>query len=124
MEGAQHKPAVRLRALACSTLWVMEREYFDIILDILDRDGDSIQAVEAQLGRPLENTRTVTNRDGIAVIPVVGPLVRYAGMFEQISGATSVQTLAADFTSALNNPDINGIVFTFDSPGGEVSGMV
>lgn len=47
------------------------------LMAIADRQGDP-EALEARLGRPLDNTRAVTMRDGIAVIPVTGPIMRYA----------------------------------------------
>jgi signal peptide peptidase SppA len=58
----------------------------------------------------------------VAVIPVTGPLFRYANLFTAISGATSYEILAQDFTAALDNPDINAIILNIDSPGGEVNG--
>jgi ClpP class serine protease len=61
-------------------------------------------------------------REGAAVIPVVGPLFRYANIFTAISGASSYEVLAKDFTSALENPDVHSIILDIDSPGGEVNG--
>jgi len=58
----------------------------------------------------------------VAVIPVTGPLFRYANIFTAISGATSYEILAQDFTVALDNPDITAIILNIDSPGGEVNG--
>ena len=53
---------------------------------------------------------------------VEGPIVRYADLFTEISGATSIETLAQDLHSALNDNTISGIVLNIDSPGGEVNG--
>jgi signal peptide peptidase SppA len=78
--------------------------------------------VAARLGKELQNTHNVIERDGVAVIPVTGPLFRYANLFTAISGATSYEILAQDFTAALENPDINAIILNIDSPGGEVNG--
>jgi signal peptide peptidase SppA len=61
-------------------------------------------------------------RDGVAVIPVVGPLFRYANLFTRVSGATSYELLAQDFIAAMENDEVSSIVFTIDSPGGEVNG--
>ncbi len=74
------------------------------------------------MGRELNNSYVSQERDGVAIIPVVGPLFRYANLFTSISGASSYEILAKDFTSALENPDIKGIVLDIDSPGGEVNG--
>src|SRR5690606_30919548 len=41
----------------------------------------------------------------------------------EISGAVSVGILARDFSEALANPKIRGIVLEIDSPGGEATGI-
>ena len=103
--------------------WALAPEMLEKILAIARGENESPEAVAAKLGRPLQNTRTVTHRDGVAVIPVTGPVFRYANLFTEISGATSVEVLATDFRSALDNPDIRGIVLEIDSPGGQVAGI-
>ena len=40
-----------------------------------------------------------------------------------ISGASSYELIARDFTAALENPQIKGIILDIDSPGGEVNGV-
>lgn len=108
--------------LAASRPWLMLPDALDSLMAIADRQGDP-EALEARLGRPLENTRVVTMRDGIAVIPVTGPIMRYANMFTRISGATSTQELATDFQAALDDPKVKGIILNVDSPGGEANGI-
>lgn len=108
--------------LAASRPWLMLPDALDSLMAIADRQGDP-EALEARLGRPLENTRVVTIRDGIAVIPVTGPIMRYANMFTRISGATSTQELATDLQAALDDPKVKGIILNVDSPGGEANGI-
>lgn len=108
--------------LAASRPWLMLPADLDNLMAIADRQGDP-EALEARLGRPLENTRAVTMRDGIAVIPVTGPIMRYANLFTRISGATSTQELATDLQAALDNPQVKGILLNMDSPGGEANGI-
>lgn len=108
--------------LAASRPWLMLPDALDSLMAIADRQGDP-EALEARLGRPLDNTRAVTLRDGVAVIPVTGPIMRYANMFTRISGATSTQELATDLQAALDNPQVKAIVLNLDSPGGEASGI-
>lgn len=108
--------------LAASRPWLMLPEALDGLMAIADRQGDP-EALEARLGRQLENTRAVTVRDGVAVIPVVGPIMRYANLFTRISGATSTQELATDFQAALDDPKVKAIVLNVDSPGGEANGI-
>ena len=109
-------------ALAASRPWVIQPESLETVLAIANGMGDP-QALQAKLGRPLENARRVTMRDGVAVIPVTGPIMRYANLFTRISGATSTQELATDFQTALDDPKVKAIVFNVDSPGGEANGI-
>lgn len=83
----------------------------------------SPEAVSARQGRRLAKTKKVEVRNGVAIVPVEGPIFRYAGMFDDVSGASSVQVLAPDFTVALEDPAVTAIMLHVDSPGGEVNGI-
>jgi len=86
---------------------------------------ERLTAVEKQRGRPLSNERKgVTMRDGgVATIEIVGPIVRRGDLFSQVSGMTSIDTLAKDFGAALDDRAVKAIVLAIDSPGGEVTGV-
>lgn len=103
--------------------WAITEEYLGVILDVAERRNDSVEAVEARLGRPLDNTHETTIRDGVAIIPVVGPISRYADLFSQISGATAIDTLAKDFRTALDDRSVRAVILNMDTPGGTVSGV-
>lgn len=102
--------------------WAITSSALATILDIAARQNAPPEAVAAKLGRELQNSYRLEMRDGIAVLPVVGPLFRYANLFTQVSGASSYELLAKDFTQAVENPDVKAIVLNIDSPGGEVNG--
>ena len=102
--------------------WAITSSALTTILDIAARQNAPPEAVAAKLGRELQNSYRLEMRDGIAVLPVVGPLFRYANLFTQVSGASSYELLAKDFTQAVENPDVKAIVLNIDSPGGEVNG--
>lgn len=108
--------------LAASRPWLIQRDALETILAIADRCGNP-EALQTRMGRPLDNARTVTMRDGVAVIPVTGPIFRYANLFTEISGATATGVLATDIQLALDNPYVRGIVLEIDSPGGEATGI-
>lgn len=108
--------------LASSRPWLITPEGLETVLTVADRMGD-VEALQTKLGRPLENTRTVRVVDGVAVVPVTGPIFRYANIFTEISGATSTQVLATDIRTALDNPYISGIVMEYDTPGGDATGI-
>jgi len=102
------------------------QEMFGIYQSALERKALDLEfdpeALAAKVGRPLDNSRRVSLRDGVAVIPISGPIFRYANLFTQISGATSIEVLATDFRQALDDRAVKAIVLDVNSPGGEVDG--
>lgn len=122
--------SVRALTAATNVPWAITEDALQGMLDIAaqhrtlppDERERHLKAVAATLGRPLDNTHTVTVRDGVATIPVDGPLFRHADMFTQVSGATSIDTLATDLRAALDDPTIRAVVLAINSPGGEVDG--
>ena len=62
-------------------------------------------------------------RDGIAVIPITGTLVKRAHGLNALSGLTSYEALADQVIEAATNPSVDGILLDIDSPGGEVAGL-
>lgn len=109
--------------LAAGRAWAMSESDLMTVMQIAAREGEGPEAVAMKLGRPLDNTRTVDVRDGVAIVPMVGPMFRRANMLTEISGATSTEVFAQDFRAALDNPDIRGIILDMSSPGGEASGV-
>jgi len=109
-----------------ATNWAIQEEWLHTIAAIAEREHEyagNIEALEQKLGRPLNNTHDVTVRDGVAIVPIVGPLFRRADFFSKISGATSYDTIARDIREASDNPYIHSILLNIDSPGGEVNGV-
>lgn len=109
--------------LVAAQPWAITREMLETISAIARREHDGPEAVEARLGRPLQNTRQVTMRGDVAIVPLVGPVFRYANLFTQVSGATSLDVLATDFQAAVDDPAVKAIVLAIDSPGGQASGI-
>lgn len=105
--------------------WAIRPEWLQTICEIAEREHEyagDLQALETRLGRPLANTERATVRDGVAVVPVIGPLYRYANLMTELSGATSYQVTATDFQQALDDPNVSAIVLNIDSPGGMAKG--
>lgn len=103
--------------------WAITEDYLRLMVEIAARKEVDVAAVEERLGRKLDNTRTVTERGGVAIIPITGPIFRYANLFSEISGGTSVQVLAKDLRAALDSPDVRAILLNIDSPGGDANGI-
>lgn len=102
------------------------QEMYDIYRAAIERKALAIdfdpEAVTAKTGTKLDNTRRVEMRDGVAIIPVMGPIFARANLFTEISGATSIEMLAKDFNEARENPRVKAIILNVNSPGGEVDG--
>lgn len=62
--------------------------------------------------------------DGIATIDISGTLVCKASGMDALSGLTSYADVAAEYSAALSDARVRGILLTLDSPGGEVLGML
>jgi capsid assembly protease len=103
--------------------WAITEEALRGIVEIATRSNLEPSLVEAIRGEPLDNTQRATTRDGVAKIPVRGPIFRYANLFTRISWATSTAVLATDFRAALDNPAVSSILLEIDSPGGEANGI-
>lgn len=118
----ERRPASAFDLLA-SQPWAMQPAMLETMAAIAQRQGEDVQAVEARLGRPLQNARSVSVRDGVAVVPVIGPIFRYANLFTEISGATSLDVLAREFSAAVDDPLVKAVVLNIDSPGGQATGV-
>lgn len=80
-------------------------------------------ALALRAAQPLEGSKTAGVRGGVAIVPIVGPLIRHADVFTRVSGLTSVETIAQDVQLAVDSPAVHTILLSIDSPGGEVTGI-
>jgi signal peptide peptidase SppA len=60
-------------------------------------------------------------QNGVAIIPIKGPLLQHAGMMDKMCGACSYDDIKANIGQALAR-GASGIVLNIDSPGGEMTG--
>lgn len=66
---------------------------------------------------------TVATTDGIAVIPVVGTMVRRGSWLDAASGMQSYAATERELVEALADPDVRGVMLEVDTPGGEAGGV-
>lgn len=131
------RPARRILAAIDEQPWAITEEALARIIAICERDHDveswlaqrgsaqqrdELEALQFGAGRRLEGARNVTVRDGVAVLPIIGPIVRYADIFTEVSGMTSFDTLARDLAAAAADPTVRAIVAYIDTPGGTANG--
>ena len=99
---------------------LVHRAKLDVILAVMgERLGLAVPAVDLALPAPKPATATPA---GIAVIPVHGTLVKRSLGMEAASGLASYGEIAAMLDSALDDPQVSGILLDIDSAGGEASG--
>lgn len=116
--------------------WAIEPSWLPLLAAVAQRDHSSphvqerddwVQRDFALMAGPGAQKLPGASRayivDGVAVIPVTGPIFPRANMMTEQSGATSITTLSADYRAALASPDVGGIMLLVDSPGGAVSGI-
>lgn len=81
-----------------------------------------LEAVAA-VGTRLDGTSTATVRDGVAVLPVFGPIFPRASMISASTDGTSLDVLMRDFRAAQASSAVDRVVMYFDTPGGTASGL-
>ncbi len=77
------------------------------------------QAAEAKAAAYVQSSDPTMVGD-IAVIPIAGPIFYKPSWYACYFGGAILTTIRAQFRTAVNDPNVKGIVFPFDSPGGIV----
>jgi len=109
---------------AANQPWVIREENLRLILDIAQRDHTAdFEAVAARQAKTSDQGGVLEMRGSTAIVNVSGPIFRYSNIFTDISGASSIETLAIAFEKARANSQVQSILLNIDSPGGEVSGV-
>ena len=100
-------------------------EAFETAIAIVTREDRAVpEAVEAKPGTKMDGAEAGMYRRGsVAVIPMVGPVFRYADFFTDMCGGVTVERVARDLCTARDDPSVSAVVLAIDSPGGEVTGV-
>lgn len=93
-------------------------------------DGFEVRAAEIPMptreasaggGRSFRNGGYMAG-DGIAVLPILGTLIRRGSWLDAESGLTSYSMLSDAVTEIMHDPSVRGLMLELDSPGGEANG--
>ena len=115
--------------------WLIQSDALDTMLQLAARDPvdnttiaewkrrPQSDALAVRQGDSLGNAPTARVRNGVAVVPVTGPIFRYANLLTNHSGATALSDFAANMAAAMADSRVRAIVMEIDSPGGEVTGL-
>jgi ClpP class serine protease len=124
---------MHLYNLALTVPWCITHEALEAMLHIAARDplpveeslkriyGPEMLALRDSKAR--DDSSTMRMRDGVALISINGPIYRYANFFTSVSGGTTTDTIALDLQKAIDDPNVQAILFVIDSPGGEATGI-
>jgi ClpP class serine protease len=125
----------RIIARLAGSPWLIQSEALETMLQVAGRElpdqttidawknEASRRALATRAGDPLGNSPTARVRDGVAIIPIAGPIFRYANLFTEFSGATALADVAANLAAARADSRVRGIMLEIDSPGGDVTGL-
>lgn len=80
-------------------------------------------AVTSLLGEQVPDTRMSRISSGIGSLNINGPIVPYASILENASGAVSVERAISELVALDANAEVSTILVVFDSPGGSVTGV-
>jgi signal peptide peptidase SppA len=127
------KQPKRVWAALANTVWAIQPEKLQAILDFLELRAQGVVITAAELDSIRVETPEprLIAADGaggggpkgaIAVLPVFGVLGHRMGMSNENSGGTSTERLALAFDDFLNDPTVGTIILDISSPGGEVQG--
>lgn len=123
----------RLLSAALAAPWAIYPPALHTIMEIASRQAVSADALAAWKvapraihsfdGAPLKGAVNVRVRDGVAIIPLIGPIFPRANMMTEMSGATSLDIFILDLRAALDSAEVESLVLDMDSPGGVVFGV-
>jgi ClpP class serine protease len=99
----------------------MTNEALKSMISIVEKHAGN-QALEKVQGQKPSGVERATIRDGVAIIPIRGPLFKRANLMTTHCGATSYESILKDFHQMLASPKVKCIVLDIDSPGGEANG--
>lgn len=104
--------------------WLIEPAAHASIVAALEQfSAEQMAGLIERLSQQHEDRNKMAVFDGIAEVPVNGPLMRNPGALEKIFlGAGDLTAIGRNVLNAARNPSVRGVLLTIDSPGGSVTG--
>ncbi len=103
---------------------MVERARLETILSVVGpRIGVETSGAPPGFESERETSGLAVTPNGIALIPIVGTLVKRAGAIDAASGLLSYAVIEEMILEATTDPAVGGILLDVDSPGGEVGGV-
>ena len=119
---------IQIRSILTNEPLFSKGGYRETLLEMLDshasmtkEDYKHSRTGRAKSGEDLE-VEQMEVEDGIATIPIGGPIGQGLGEFEKGAGAVDVDDVRAELDEAEEDDEVKTIILNFDSPGGMVQG--
>jgi len=105
--------------------WAILASKYAIIMDLIAfrAAGNTLTEEEIQARIGAVAPRQQSRSGAVAVLPLHGVISQRMNMMSAMSGGTSTEMFGKEFTAAVADPAISGIVLDIDSPGGSVFGV-
>ena len=121
-----NKELPHLRKAIYGQPWAITDTWLDAICDIFEANvsGANPKAFEAAAHDLFDDEgRDYQVVDGVAIIPVMGPIFPRANILTKMSGATSLDVFTRRLDDAINDDGAMAVMIHIDSPGGSVMGL-
>lgn len=103
--------------------WGILPQALETIISIAEQHEPGARRAQASAQAPVAAVEyKAATKGGVAILAIAGPVFRYANLFTDISGATAIQQVDAEFTRLLNDKSVRAIVLDMDTPGGQLNG--
>ena len=116
-----------IRALWCEP-WMIQPHVHELMCEILHKhmtgEAHLPDGIVAQVGAMTqkEGNNRIRMSGTTAVLELEGVIMKRAGAFERMSGATDLDTFGQDFEEVMEDDGVSGVVIHIDSPGGQTVG--
>jgi len=104
-------------------VWCIELTFLSMMIEAVQKKtelpftkkAEASTRYTALAGRNPENKSTA-----VKVISCYGPIIPFANLMSEVCGSVSIESMRKEFSAALNDDQIETILFDFNSPGGNV----
>lgn len=109
---------------AKGTIWAISPEAFELLQKkINELNGSDLEAAAKLMGKSENNGKDYEVYDGVAVIPITGPITSQVSIFSFLFGGTSIPEIAEMLQAAATDSDVEATLLNIKSPGGTVEGI-
>ena len=107
-----------------NNIYAMEESVLNKYLSIYD-NASLHEAINKYAGQVDYKTYDVSYHGNVGIIHISGIISRHVDMFAQFFGlgSASIENIAKDFQSLLDNEEVKSIILDFDTPGGAITGV-